>query len=161
MSGRSGSRPHPWPHPWPVLATATLLLVLLTCLAPVNAYSEGVSSDERPLSPGVAQGERLYRIHCLNCHGPEGRGAGPMAAVLKTELPDLTLLAAHNDGDFPVDRVYQSIDGRFRVRGHGLREMPVWGLSFQERGLPGDQEHEVQQRLRALVAYLEAIQRQE
>lgn len=155
MSGRSGSRPHPWPHTSSIFGTA-ILFVLLPCLASVSAFSQGAVSDERPLS----QGERLYRIHCLNCHGPEGRGGGPMAAVLKTQIPDLTLLAADNDGEFPLDRVYQSIDGRFRVRGHGLREMPVWGLSFQQRGLPGHQEHEVQERLRALVVYVEAIQRQ-
>lgn len=32
--------------------------------------------------PGGEQGRDLYRIHCLECHGPEGRGDGPRAALL-------------------------------------------------------------------------------
>ncbi|MGP0592881.1 c-type cytochrome [Nitrospira sp. T9] len=32
--------------------------------------------------PGGEQGRDLYRIHCLECHGAEGRGDGPRAALL-------------------------------------------------------------------------------
>ena len=31
---------------------------------------------------GGEQGRDLYRIHCLECHGVEGRGDGPRAALL-------------------------------------------------------------------------------
>ena len=31
---------------------------------------------------GEEQGRDLYRIHCLECHGAEGRGDGPRAALL-------------------------------------------------------------------------------
>lgn len=130
---------------------AAILVVLSTLLPP--AALGGPPTDELP------RGERLYRVHCLNCHGPQARGDGPMAQVLKKQPPDLTLITARNDGVFPREQVHQSIDGRLRVRSHGLREMPVWGLSFQVRGLDGDQEQEVQERLRALVSYLESIQR--
>lgn len=110
-------------------------------------------------NPRQRRGETLYRAYCLNCHGAEGRGDGPMTEVLRSEVPDLTLLAARHDGTFPAEHVRQSIDGRYRVKGHGLREMPVWGLSFQQRGRPGDQEDEVQQRLGDLVEYLRSLQR--
>lgn len=128
------------------------ILVALSTLLP-SVVLGGSPTDQ------LGRGERLYRLHCLNCHGPEGRGDGPMAQVLKTQPPDLTRITARHDGEFPREQVHQSIDGRLRVRGHGLREMPVWGLSFQDRGLDGDQEREVQERLRALVSYLESIQR--
>jgi len=134
------------------LAVCALALLGLASISSARAQSS---------AEVVRRGEGLYRIHCVNCHGEQARGDGPMAPVLKTEVPDLTLLAARNDGELPRERVHQSIDGRIRVRGHGLREMPVWGLSFQERGADSDQELEVQERLRALVAYLESIQRPE
>ena len=34
------------------------------------------------VQPGEEQGRDLYRIHCLECHGAEGRGDGPRAALL-------------------------------------------------------------------------------
>jgi mono/diheme cytochrome c family protein len=112
-------------------------------------------------SPGdeqIQRGERLYHIHCLNCHGEGGHGDGPMAQVLSTEIPDLTVLARGHGGTFPRERVTGFIDGRFRVPGHGAQEMPVWGLSFQERGRDSAREPDIQQRLRDLTAYLESIQ---
>lgn len=120
-------------------------------------------AEERPASQEreLERGAHLYRIHCLNCHGKEARGDGPMAPALKADSPDLTRLTRDHGGDFPREHVYQSIDGRFQIRSHGMREMPVWGLSFQVRGTDADQEREVQERLRALVTYLESVQRDE
>lgn len=139
--------------PAPGLASglATGLVVISLLIPPVALDGQTEAID---------RGEQLYRVHCLNCHGPQARGDGPMAQVLKKKPPDLTLIAVHHDGEFPHEQIHQTIDGRIRVSGHGLREMPVWGLSFQVRGLDGDQEREVQERLRALVSYLESIQRQ-
>ena len=34
------------------------------------------------VQPGEEQGRDLYRIYCLECHGAEGRGDGPRAALL-------------------------------------------------------------------------------
>lgn len=38
------------------------------------------------IAPSPSEGERLYRINCLHCHGPDGYGDGPVAGYLK-ELP--------------------------------------------------------------------------
>jgi len=146
---RTGTVRLPAPGLVPGLAVSWVVIALLIPPVAVDGQTEG-----------VGRGEQLYRVHCLNCHGPQARGDGPMAQVLKKKPPDLTLIAARHDGEFPREQVHQAIDGRVRVRGHGLREMPVWGLSFQVRGLDGDQEREVQERLRALVSYLESIQRE-
>lgn len=134
----------------PALGLMAGLLVLAALTTPV-AFGGSPAED-------VDRGAQVYRVHCLNCHGPQAHGDGPLARVLKKEPADLTRLTV--DGEFPRERVHQFIDGRIRVSGHGLREMPVWGLSFQVRGRDEDQEQEVQERLRALVSYLESIQRQ-
>lgn len=133
-------------------------LVLLLTLVPGVVASAPSGAAGSTAEPQIQRGERLYRIHCLNCHGEGGHGDGPVAEVLTTEIPDLTRLAKRHRGTFPWDEVTAAIDGRYQIEGHGLREMPVWGLSFQERGRDVAQEVEVQQRLLDLTAYLASLQ---
>ncbi|HSF42488.1 MAG TPA: hypothetical protein VLT87_21975 [Thermoanaerobaculia bacterium] len=106
----------------------------------------------------IDRGELGYRVHCASCHGSSGRGDGPMADHLKVEPADLTRLSRDNQGVFPAERVYTSIDGRREVRGHGTASMPVWGLTFQTAGRDSDQEKEVRERILDLMTYLESIQ---
>jgi mono/diheme cytochrome c family protein len=79
------------------------------------------------------QGKQFYLQYCSSCHGKEGRGNGPVSSQLKVKLPDLTLLKKNNKGLYPTDHVMSSIDGRRSVRGHGDREMPVWGEVFRKQ----------------------------
>ena len=53
-----------------------------------------------------------------------------MAKQLKIKATDLTLLRKKNKGIFPLDDVMATIDGRRTVKGHGERDMPVWGEVF-------------------------------
>ena len=133
------------------LASLSLAAVLLL------GVPSAVAGDEAP-AEGGERGALLYRIHCSNCHGPEGRGDGPMADVLTVAPADLTRLAVDADGTLPRERIRSAIDGRRTVDGHGRREMPVWGLAFQELGKDSDQEREVQARLDDLVAHLATLQ---
>jgi mono/diheme cytochrome c family protein len=103
----------------------------------------------------LAPGRIDYLSHCAACHGDSGRGDGPQADTLTAPLPDLTRLAAVNGGSFPETLVYQIIDGRRIVRSHGTPEMPVWGRSFARSGAS---EAVIEQRLTALVAYIESLQ---
>lgn len=129
---------------------------LLTGFLPVVciALASAVGQD----SPSVERGELLYRIYCQNCHGTDARGDGPTAAVLTVRPADLTRLL--KDGGFPRDRLRQVIDGRETMRGHGKprREMPIWGLGFQELDRDGNQEAEVRAKIDALLDYLETLQ---
>lgn len=109
-------------------------------------------------SERIARGELSYRVHCASCHGSGGQGDGSMAEYLKVEPADLTRLSRENQGVFPAERVYSSIDGRREVRGHGPSGMPVWGLTFQTSGRDSDQEKEVRERILDLMSYLESIQ---
>ncbi len=133
-------------------ATAALAALLGWALT-----AAGTAAAQAP-EHAVERGALLYRIHCANCHGDSGAGDGPMADVLCEPPTDLTRLAAAAGGEFPAEEVRRAIDGREAVRGHGRQEMPVWGLTFQERGRDTDQEAEVRGRIDDLLAFLRSIQ---
>jgi len=58
------------------------------------------------------------------------------------------------------------IDGRFEVKGHGPRQMPVWGAHYNDRareyfkGTAYDSEAYIRVRVLSLVDYLYSIQTQ-
>jgi len=107
----------------------------------------------------VERGRFLYRVYCKTCHGESARGDGATADVMKIAPADLTRLAAtEEEGEFPFNRVYRTIDGREEIRGHGEAGMPVWGLSFQELDRDVDQEDEVRGKILQLIEFLKSIQ---
>ncbi len=82
-----------------------------------------------------------------------------MVEVLKVKPADLTRIRERNGGAFPESRIAAIIDGRLEIHGHGPGSMPVWGLTFGESGRDSDQETEVRERIKDLVAYLESVQK--
>ena len=109
-------------------------------------------------SKRVARGKVSYDTFCGACHGESGRGDGSVAETLEGPPADLTSIARRNGGEFPRKEVTRTIDGRKEVRGHGSREMPVWGLDFQDPERTARQETDVRKRIDDLVAYLESLQ---
>lgn len=103
-----------------------------------------------------------YRISCQVCHGPGGKGDGPMASALKTQPTDLTKLAQKNDYKFPFLKVFHTIDGRAVVPAHGTREMPVWGRRYVaeigDKYGPYGGEAAVRARVLELVYYVQSLQ---
>ena len=82
-----------------------------------------------------------------------------MSTILTVVPADLTQLRKKNNGEFPFWRIYKVIDGRDMVRGHGARNMPVWGAHFlTEEGGGYLDEDRVIGRILALVYYLQSIQ---
>lgn len=77
-------------------------------------------------------GEVLYHRYCASCHGVAGKGDGPLAASLRKSPTDLTTLARRAGGRFDEAAVMAVIDGKRLVAEHGPREMPVWGVVFDE-----------------------------
>lgn len=107
----------------------------------------------------LTNGRQEYQAYCATCHGEKGKGDGPMADLLTVAPADLTQLRKKNDGEFPFWRVYKIVDGRDIVRGHGARNMPVWGAEFlREEGGGYLDEEQVIGRILALVYYLQSIQ---
>lgn len=151
MQKQSGSKPL-------VLGSALLALTTLLATGAPGSAAEG-SAAERP-EGSVAVGKALFRVYCASCHGTEARGDGALAEHLRVPPADLTRLAADNEGVFPRDAVFRSIDGRETVRGHGDSDMPVWGDVFQREGEAEDAEA-VERKIASLVAYLETLQEEE
>ncbi len=107
-------------------------------------------------------GKDEYMIACAGCHGESGKGDGPLADMLNIGTPNLTTLAANNDGVFPFEYTLFMIDRRNVLPFHGS-EMPVWGDRYiaaatSERGETA--EMVARGRILSLVYYLESIQDQ-
>lgn len=101
------------------------------------------------------KGPDLFRAHCAACHGEDAKGGGPLASALKSKVPDLTVLAKNNGGQFPSARVRRTIMGDEVLSSHGSREMPIWGSIFHQIEEDVDWGNV---RLENLVKYLESIQ---
>jgi mono/diheme cytochrome c family protein len=112
--------------------------------------------------PRMDLGKREFEAKCAVCHGKDGKGSGPYAQQLKNPLPDLTTMAKRNGGMFPVNQTYVTIEGA--GKGHGTRDMPVWGLDYTTQAvealpdLPYNQALYVRTRIMALLEYLNQMQ---
>jgi mono/diheme cytochrome c family protein len=130
----------------------TPIVALLALLASGAALPAGENEK------AIQAGKRTYGMYCLNCHGASGRGDGPTAEVLTIPPTDLTRIRVRNEGAFPIEEIRRIIDGRTAVRAHGMREMPLWGTTFQERGLDTNQDEAVRVKILQLIRYLQSIQ---
>lgn len=106
-------------------------------------------------------GETLFNSYCATCHGLSAMGEGPMTEYMTAKAPDLTTLAAKNDGDFPMLDVIHIIDGRTGLRAHG-GPMPTFGDMFQtDSGMAGDFSGTLvaRGRIMSVALYLEQLQK--
>jgi len=142
-----------------------VLLFVGIALACVGIGIYGAQSGVAPGAPTQQEslpalirsvrGPDLFRAYCASCHGVGAKGNGPVASALKSQVPDLTVLAKNNRGQFPEARVRRAIMGDEVLAAHGSREMPVWGPIFHQVEEDVDRGNV---RLDNLVKYLESIQ---
>lgn len=114
-------------------------------------------------TPAPDVGRALYQDYCATCHGPAGKGDGPLAGDWPKPPADLTGISARNGGAFPLARVLSTIDGYSRRKTHGST-MPEMGQVFQDAPMvlvdTGDGiETPVPKPLLELTDYLRSIQR--
>jgi len=119
---------------------AMLLLTFLAVSAP------GVSANP----PAAYEGRRLFVSYCQLCHGPAGKGDGPLAKVMKISPADLTT-TVRSRSDTILKKIItgegrQTITGRDR---HNLlsEAMPEWKDVFSES------------QVEALIAYMRFLSR--
>jgi len=147
------------------MRTFLVLIGIIVVMAVVNTTSgQQVKIKEVPIAPQqvkLTDGEELYVELCAVCHGKGGIGDGPAASALKSAVPDLTVLAATNDGKFPHKDVQKAIAGQFRADTRGQIGMPSWCRAFE--GAKPEWRHFrrrafAKQQVERLTDYLETIQ---
>ncbi len=141
-----------------------ILIGIIVAITFANTTFGQVEIKKAPLTwqqAALTDGEELYLELCAVCHGNGGMGDGPAASALVKTLPDLTGLAARNNGEFPLQRVEDSITGESRIVAHGTIDMPIWGQAFE--GVRPDwkmfrREALARHRIHSLAEYLATIQ---
>lgn len=111
-------------------------------------------------------GRHQFMERCAACHGEQGKGDGPYAAMLRHQPADLTTLTARHAGTYPAEWVARVIDGRDLFPVHGTREMPIWGREFVmmaafehlEEGRMSDEDYARLKTLH-LTRYIQQLQR--
>lgn len=109
-------------------------------------------------------GKREYNENCAVCHGTAGKGDGPLAGIINQRVPDLTTLRSRNNGIFPLNSVYENIDGTQALKAHGTRDMPVWGTRYRVQAaeyyvdVPYNERVFVRARILGLCDYLYTLQ---
>ena len=144
-------------------------LVMLIGLALLAGSGVADGQEQNDENPGflAAKGRITYGRYCANCHGTDGAGNGSIAKFLKIPPTDLTRIETDEDGEFPYERLESVIDGRQAVRGHGSREMPIWGDVFQsplsEAYATADEtgEDRAERMIKELIYFLGTIQTDE
>jgi mono/diheme cytochrome c family protein len=138
----------------------TLRIAVLFCLLFVTICA---ATDQKPVvgqsrfpANFIPSGKTMFRLYCAACHGPDGKGRGPVTASLNARPPDLTVLAKNHGGIFPFEYVAGVLRFGPGLSAHGSSEMPTWGPIFQY--LDNHDEASVRQRIKNLCDYLESIQ---
>jgi mono/diheme cytochrome c family protein len=132
------------------------LSIALVCLtSPIGTAGEQ-QAPKKTVSITAAElsGGEIFKSYCATCHGSDGKGKGPMAAVLKVPPPDLTTLSRHNNGKFPADHTASVLQHGVDVPAHGTAEMPIWGSTFADIKT----HRVVTMRVTDMIRYLESIQ---
>jgi mono/diheme cytochrome c family protein len=143
------------------ISLALIGILLAAATAPIAVA--GAQQDETATQTvKVFKGKVTFRIYCSNCHGETGHGDGNLAELLSVRPADLTAIARRNGGKFPTETITQLVDGRETVKGHGLKEMPVWGDAFQKSLQPSwtdeTDDERATRKIVEVVAFVESIQ---
>lgn len=134
-----------------------------------HSIAESASATESTSYKHTIQaGKATYDRYCESCHGENAEGNGRYAQNLTSKPSDLTVIAARNNGVFPLTKMYQIIDGTDNFLAHGSREMPIWGERFDlnnwgegnwERGHTEHSIRIARGRILELLMYLDSIQK--
>jgi mono/diheme cytochrome c family protein len=132
----------------------------LLSVALIIAAAHPSAAQEGPDEALLSEGKIDFEWHCTNCHGPNGKGGGPMAKLLIKPPADLTAIAKANDGTFPFWRVYQIILGKKAVPGHETFQMPEFWKRFSRDQKDWDYPLPPHVRVVLLTHYVETLQKQ-
>ncbi|HNP59989.1 MAG TPA: cytochrome c [Nitrospirales bacterium] len=101
--------------------------LLWICVLILLGFTASYETRDVEAQPEGKQGRDLYRIHCLECHGAEGRGDGPRAALLAPRPGNLVSAATSTKTDEELLEILAN--GVPRTAMHGWSEQ----LSEEQR----------------------------
>jgi DMSO reductase family type II enzyme heme b subunit len=113
-------------------AISSFVAFLLLASSPALAEVATEPVKPTPVAAIPEQGEQLYRRHCEQCHGAEGKGDGPAADLVYPRPRDFTLalfkVRTTLSGQVPTDH------DLFRVISEGMSgtSMPPWKKVLSE-----------------------------
>ena len=142
------------------MKTRAIGAILLAAM--MGAAATGLAAEKAVRK--VDLGKLEYEANCASCHGVAGKGDGVLKPYLTKSSTDLTVLAKQNGGVFPMNRVYEVIDGRTDVKAHGGRDMPVWGRDYNLKAaeyymdVPYDPDAYVRGKILSLIDYIYRMQ---
>ncbi|MDH3745687.1 MAG: cytochrome c [Acidobacteriota bacterium] len=150
----------------PLMLLAGFLALIASDVANITSQAAYAQTDEAQPHPGfmAAKGRVTFNRYCASCHGMKADGTGSVAKFLKVQPADLRKITQRSGGQFPHEELVAVIDGRKEVRGHGSREMPIWGDVLQSplsEAAPGAEEPgeaRAARMINELVYYLKGLQ---
>jgi mono/diheme cytochrome c family protein len=121
------------------MAGLVLMTGLFTMTQVLAADSEGAGKDDpyvslNTWSGGMDSGQGNYMGNCLPCHGPEGKGDGPLADSLGEGIKPRNL----SDAEYMSTRTDEEL---FNVIKHGGKSagfsdsMPDWAATFTDEAI--------------------------
>ena len=141
---------------WSTRGFVILALIGGGLLWGMRAPAEAQTSPEQEV---MAAGKPVFEQYCATCHGGDAKGGGVASNMLTVKPADLTMISKKNNGTFPFWRMYGVVDGREEIKGHGTRDMPIWGAEFRTQAASNiNAQSQVRGRILELVYYLQSIQ---
>ena len=139
----------------------SILVFVILLAAGITGAAQNVEIHSVPIKrTSWASGQQMYQEYCAACHGENATGGGPAASACTVRPPNLTRLAAQNDGKFPFNHFYAVIQfgTQLTTPAHGTADMPIWLPLLSS--LNQDREGPALQRMHNLARYVASLQAQ-
>lgn len=122
------------------LCIRIISLLLIWCSVVLNGLAYAKESQEVNPQHAVERGQEIYQKYCQECHGAEGRGDGPRAAMLAPRPGNLVSAATSAKTD---EELLATI-------AQGVPRTPMEGWGDQ---LSDDEQRDVLAYIRSLVHF--------
>ena len=118
------------------LGATAIFCMAIGCVRAGDGAAVSPSDAVMPFdAASIKRGRQLYAMHCLTCHGTEGRGDTEMREFLKTAPADLT-------------------DDVWSYGGDNGAVFHIISVGNRERDMPGFADKLTEQRIWQIVAYI-------
>ena len=101
----------------------------LLIIGPQQGVTPSAVNPVPPDDVSVSAGREIYEAECVSCHGPAGRGDGPLASTLDPPPLDLTIHVPLHPDDALFGFVFNGIEGTgMPAFGERYGELDTWHI---------------------------------